>query len=40
MAYWLMKSEPESYSWADLVVQLMQFQRLAPGGADTDQTLQ
>lgn len=25
---------------ADLVVQLMQFQRLAPGGADADQTLQ
>ena len=25
---------------ADLVVQLMQFQRLAPGGADVDQTLQ
>jgi Lon protease-like protein len=25
---------------ADLVVQLMQFQRLAPGGADTEQTLQ
>lgn len=25
---------------ADLVVQLMQFQRMAPGGADNDQTLQ
>ena len=25
---------------ADLVVQLMQFQRLAPGGADIGQTLQ
>jgi len=25
---------------ADLVVQLMQFQRMAPGGADADQTLQ
>ena len=25
---------------ADLVVQLMQFQRLAPGGADMGQTLQ
>jgi uncharacterized protein len=32
--------EPTLAGRADLVVQLMQFQRLAPGGADTDQTLQ
>jgi hypothetical protein len=32
--------EPELAGRADLVVQLMQFQRLAPGGADMGQTLQ
>ena len=32
--------EPTLQGRADLVVQLMQFQRLAPGGADADQTLQ
>lgn len=32
--------EPTLRGRADLVVQLMQFQRLAPGGADADQTLQ
>ena len=32
--------EPSLVGRADLVVQLMQFQRMAPGGADADQTLQ
>jgi Lon protease-like protein len=32
--------EPTLSGRADLVVQLMQFQRLAPGGADVGQTLQ
>ena len=32
--------EPTLQGRADLVVQLMQFQRLAPGGADMSQTLQ
>jgi Lon protease-like protein len=32
--------EPTLVGRADLVVQLMQFQRLAPGGADVGQTLQ
>jgi Lon protease-like protein len=32
--------EPTLAGRADLVVQLMQFQRLAPGGADVGQTLQ
>ena len=32
--------EPSLAGRADLVVQLMQFQRLAPGGADMEQTLQ
>jgi Lon protease-like protein len=32
--------EPTLHGRADLVVQLMQFQRLAPGGADMGQTLQ
>jgi len=32
--------EPTLAGRADLVVQLMQFQRLAPGGADVSQTLQ
>ena len=32
--------EPTLAGRADLVVQLMQFQRLAPGGADSGQTLQ
>ena len=32
--------EPSLVGRADLVVQLMHFQRMAPGGADADQTLQ
>ena len=32
--------EPDLVGRAGLVIQLMQFQRIAPGGADTSQTMQ